>query len=129
MAGMSGPGFVIVERLEEVRAALTAAGDVKIPTAMRYKVSRGSGGMRYTVGAFGKGSAHRHLVIYGHTIRGHQRTIGGFGAGKLGHKGVAGGGGQTTPNSFVQRGAERSGAIAVTAATNSRSPLVLPADG
>lgn len=124
---------ITVERLHEVEAALTQAGAVKIPAALRrvtvegakplrasiraaapvgptgnlrksvrYKASRGSRGMRYTIGAFGRGSAHRHLVIYGHRVTGHNpnHTV----TGK-----------RTRPNSFVQRGAEAASGAAVAA--------------
>ena len=47
----------------------------------------------YMVGPMGKGSAHRHLVIAGHEIVGHEPN--------LTHTGK-----RTTPNPFVQRGRE-----------------------
>lgn len=158
MAGVAGPGFIVVEHVAEVEAALAEAGVVKIPAALRkvtvegakplraaireaapvgqytpsqaasrakqndvsgnlrkgvrYKVSRGSKGERYTIGPFGKGTAHRGLVIFGHRIKGHQRSIGGFGRGHLGQKATSGKT-RTTPNSFVKRGVEASSGVAV----------------
>ena len=53
----------------------------------------GSEGLAYIVGPFGKGSQLRHLVIYGHDI---QNRKGGPTYGR------------TKPNSFVQRGEEKS---------------------
>lgn len=54
----------------------------------------------YIVGPFGKGTAHRHLVVAGHNMRGHKRTLLGV---NLGHKNV-GGLARTRANPFVQRG-------------------------
>jgi hypothetical protein len=98
---------VTVEGAKPIKAAIKAEAPVgkrprpwqndepgNLRRSVRYKVSRGSKGERYTIGAFGRGSAHRGLVIYGHEKRG--------------------GGGRTTANQFVRRGGEaaESGAVA-----------------
>lgn len=99
---------VTVEGAKPLRAAIRAEapvgkkprpqqGDVpgNLRRGVRYKASRGFKGERYTVGAFGKGTAHRGLVIYGHQKRG--------------------GGGMTRANAFVRRGAEAAEGPAVAA--------------
>ena len=58
---------------------------------IRYKQVRGSKGMEYVIGPFGRGTAHRGLVIAGHEVVGHQ-------PGKV-HTGV-----RTTPRPFVEQG-------------------------
>jgi hypothetical protein len=140
---------IVVERIPQVTAALVAAGEVKIPQAVRrvtvegakplraairaeapvgkrarpaqndtpgnlrrsvrYKASRGSKGERYTVGAFGRGSAHRGLVIYGHEKRG--------------------GGGRTRANSFVERGGQAAEGAAVAAINAAATAAIKAAIG
>jgi hypothetical protein len=80
---------------------------------VRYKASRQQieyGGktfsgkaIAYIVGPFGKGTAQRALVVGGHDIKGHKRTL--LGA-SVGHKKV-GGLMRTRPNNFVERGEAR----------------------
>ena len=65
-----------------------------LKASVRYKASKKSTGViAYMIGPFGKGSQHRHLVIYGHTITGHKPN-------KVQ-------GARTAPDNFVQRGEEK----------------------
>ena len=91
-------------------------GDVpgNLRASVRYKASRKRSGFTGEVVApYGKGSAHRYLVIAGHRIKGHARvrlgkyeTKGGLTEyhHKIGRKGVSRSGEMTTPNDFVRRG-------------------------
>jgi len=56
----------------------------------------------YVIGPFGKGTAHRHLVISGHEIVGHAPNLTRTGK-------------RTTPNPFVQRGRQASEGTALSA--------------
>ena len=81
---------------------------------VRYKASRQRieyGGktfvgkvIAYIVGPFGKGTAQRHLVVAGHNVKGHKRSLLGIKVG--GHRSV-GGLMRTRPNPFVERGEAR----------------------
>jgi hypothetical protein len=67
--------------------------------SVRYKASKKStGDIAYMIGPFGKGSQHRHLVIYGHTVTGHRPN-------KVQ-------GGHSKPNNFVERGEQKARAAA-----------------
>lgn len=79
----------------------------------------------HTIGAFGKGSPARGLVIYGHNIKGHGHSIGPvkLSVKAFGHQSV-GGKTRTTPNSFVKRGGEK-GAAPAMAATELAATLAL----
>jgi hypothetical protein len=81
---------------------------------VRYKASRTKnvqywGGTpalaAYIVGPFGKGTAHRHLIVSGHKLVGHNRFA--FQGREGVKKGLSSEGGRTKPNPFVQRGIER----------------------
>lgn len=87
---------VLVEGAKPLRASIRSAapegktGNLK--AGVRYKASRKTTRqLAYMVGPFGKGTAHRHLVIGGHEVVGHQpakvRT-----------------GKRTKANEFVERG-------------------------
>lgn len=69
---------------------------------VRYKAARGAKGTRYIVGPFGKGTAHRALVVSGHEIVGH--------APNKTHTGK-----RTRPVPFVQQGEEAALPAAVAA--------------
>ena len=82
-----------------IRSEATFPTKGKHPGALRqgvrYKASRKSTGqIAYMVGPYGKGTAQRHLVIYGHDITGHKPN-----KTKTGQR--------TKPNNFVQRGEEK----------------------
>jgi hypothetical protein len=85
--------------------------------SVQFKASRKRSGFTgQVVAPYGKGSAHRYLVIAGHEIKGHGHSL--FGAKlsvkRFGHKGTSGKT-STTPNPFVQRGRERVEAQALAA--------------
>ena len=91
--------------------SLSFSGDllrsVKYKSGKTTKVLAAIAGARsqiayYMVGPFGKGSAHRHLVIAGHEIVGHEPN--------LVHTGR-----RTTPNPFVDRGRQAAEGPAVAA--------------
>ena len=97
---------VVVAGAKPLRAAIRSMTPVAAPgtvsvnstsfpgalqRGIRYKQVRGSNGMEYVIGPFGRGTAHRALVIGGHEIVGHQ-------PGKV-HTGK-----YTRANQFVARG-------------------------
>ena len=118
---------VIVAGAKPLRAAIRTEAPVGPPSdkkrgnlraSVGYKASRkATGNIAYMIGPFGKGSQHRHLVIYGHEIVGHKPN--------LTRTGV-----HTKPNNFVQRGENKArqasfDAIAV-AATSALDELTKP---
>jgi len=129
----------LVEGAKQVRSAIRAEAPVAArDTAGRYAHKRGTlrAGVRYKasrtrrtyqiaymIGPFGKGTAHRHLVISGHAIKGHRRTLLGMGAGKLGRQGLSGAK-RTRPDDFVARGEARSKSAALLAVEGKARALV-----
>ena len=83
---------------KQARAAARAAKQKPPPgnlkAGVRYKASaKSTGALAYMVGPFGAGTQHRHLVVRGHVITGHDPDR------------VRGG--RTKANPFVYRGAEK----------------------
>lgn len=82
---------------------------------VRYKASRQRieyGGktyvgkvIAYVVGPFGKGTSQRHLVVAGHNVKGHKRSL--LGVEVKGTHQRTGGLMRTRPNPFVERGEAR----------------------
>ena len=65
----------------------------------------------YIIGPFGKGTAHRHLVIGGHEIVGHKPNLTRTGK-------------RTRPNAFVQRGRDAAAAPALAAVASAAGAAV-----
>jgi hypothetical protein len=105
---------IVVAGAKPMKAAIKSAGQSMfagqsktlpggLVTGVRYKASRKRSGQQgYTIGPFGKGTAHRHLVIGGHEIVGHKPN--------LTHTGK-----RTRPVPFVERGREVAQAPALAA--------------
>lgn len=68
---------VLVEGAKPIRREVRSAAPVgptgNLQKGVRYKASRKStGNLSYMIGPFGKGTSHRHLVVGGHEVVGHQ---------------------------------------------------------
>lgn len=130
-AGGPGARKVMLKSLAEGAKPLkrAIAGEAPVRTgalrrSVRYKASRKrTGTVGYMVGPFGKGSRHRHLVVNGHAVRGHRRTLLGMGAGKLGRHGLSGAK-RTRPDDFVARGEAGGRAAALLAVESKARALV-----
>lgn len=107
----------LVEGAKPLRSAIRGAapkGETgNLRGGVRYKASRKSTAQRslaYMVGPFGRGTAHRHLVVGGHEIVGHAPSLTRTGK-------------RTRPDPFVERGraaAESQAFAAVASAAASR---------
>lgn len=108
-----------------------------IKRSVRYKASRNKNVEHwgstpavaaYIVGSFGKGSAHRHLIVSGHELKGH--NVHAFQGRDGVKKGLSSGGARTKPNPFVQRGIELAQSDAVNSAESEAwSALEILANG
>jgi len=121
-------GVVLTAGAKPLRAAIRAAAPVSdqgprpsqsdvpgnLRASVKYKAVRKTGRTAYVIGAFGKGSAHRHLVIYGHEIKGHN-LYGAYQGSRGIKKNIARAGERTTPNDFIARGREAGQAEAIAA--------------
>lgn len=87
-------GAKVIKRSIKDTAQFPYSKTGNLRRGVRYKASKGSKGMRYTVGAFGRGTAHRGLVIYGHRFKG---------------------GSFSRPNPFIERGAAAGEGAAIVA--------------